>query len=256
MTPPAGDLGAVDGATGSVQIIERAQEPPSEDWLMMSGAPPGQDASMGQEPKGGRRRGRPPMSDGVDTRNRILSVARQVFSELGYEKTTFKEIAERAGLTRPAVNHYFHNKEALYTALFDATRDSVVQAALAQAAGEDKLPNQLSMFLHAAAQIDSTDRTFARFIAASLLDAFRHPELRDRAQNQLEDVRAFVDQALNMAIERGEIRADTNVSAVTEMLIAVMWGMGLYAGFVGTHEQLESVVEQFSRLLEGNLWVS
>jgi hypothetical protein len=30
--------------------------------------------------------------------------------------------------------------------------------------------------------------------------------------------------------------------------------MGLYAGFVGTHEQLESVVAQFGLLLEGRMW--
>lgn len=217
---------------------------------MESGSPPAQDRA----PKGGRRRGRPPMSEGADTRNRILSVAREVFSELGYERTTFKEIAERAGLTRPAVNHYFHNKEALYSALFDSTRDSVVAAAVTSAGAEHKLAPQLSAFLHAAAQVDSRDRTYARFIAASLLDAFRHPELRDRAQSQLDDVRGFVEQALRAAITQGEIRADTDVPAVTEMLVAVMWGMGLYAGFVGTHEQLESVVDQFSRLLEGTLW--
>lgn len=213
-------------------------------------------APVGDGPGGPvrRRRGRPPHSDGADTRHRILVVARQVFSELGYEKTTFKEIAERAGLTRPAVNHYFHNKEALYSALFDATREHVVGEAVANAAAEHKLAGRLEAFLQAATQIDSRDRTYARFIAASLLDAFRHPELRDRAQNQLADARQFVEQTLRAAIEQGEIRPETDVPAVTEMLVAVMWGMGLYAGFVGTHEQLEGVVEQFVRLLEGNLW--
>jgi hypothetical protein len=112
----------------------------------------------------------------------------------------------------------------------------------------------LAAFLEAATQVDSRDRSYARFIASSLLDAFRHPELRDQAQSQLDDVRGFLEQALRAAIEDGEIRADTDVASVTEMLIAVMWGMGLYAGFVGTHDQLEAVVEQFTRLLEGTLW--
>lgn len=201
-----------------------------------------------------RRRGRPPLSDGPSTEQRILQAAREVFSEAGYEKTTFREIAERAGLTRPAVNHYFRNKEALYGALFESTRVSVVTAGLANAALKDTLAARLEAFLEAAAQVDSQDRSYARFIAASLLDAFRHPELRDQAQSQLDDVRAFVNQALRAAIDAGEVRADTDVPAVTEMLIAVMWGMGLYAGFVGTHDQLEAVVVQFGRLLDGSLW--
>lgn len=205
-------------------------------------------------PRGQRRRGRPLVSDGPAARERILQSARQLFSEVGYEKTSLTEIAERAGLTRPAINYYFRSKESLYTALLDSTRDSVVGPGIKEAAAAKAMSSRLAAFLQAAVQVDSRDRSYARFIAASLLDAFRHPELRDRAQSQLDDVREFVERSLRAAIEEGEIRADTDVAAVTEMLVGMMWGMGLYAGFVGTHDQLEAVVAQFERLLEGDLW--
>jgi AcrR family transcriptional regulator len=203
---------------------------------------------------GRRRRGRPRGSDGASTQERILQAARELFSEAGYERTSLTEIAERAGLTRPAINYYFVSKEDLYSALFESTRDGVVASGVKKAVDADSLSTRLAAFLEAATQVDSRDRSYARFIASSLLDAFRHPELRDQAQSQLDDVRGFVEQALRAAVEDGEIRADTDVASVTEMLIAVMWGMGLYAGFVGTHDQLEAVVEQFTRLLKGTLW--
>jgi hypothetical protein len=60
--------------------------------------------------------------------------------------------------------------------------------------------------------------------------------------------------ALRSAVESGEVREDLDIPAVTEMLIAILWGMALYAGFVGTHDQLEVVVDQFSRLIAGALW--
>src|SRR5262245_45562436 len=87
-------------------------------WVMLLGCVP-RPASRGRGKVAGnvtdkRRRGRPPRSDGADTRQEILRVARLVFSELGYERTTFQEIATRAGLTRPAVNHYFRDKAELY----------------------------------------------------------------------------------------------------------------------------------------------
>ncbi|NKQ54181.1 TetR/AcrR family transcriptional regulator [Amycolatopsis sp. K13G38] len=201
-----------------------------------------------------RRRGRPPLSDGPSTREQIVRTAREVFSELGYEGTTFKEIAERAGLTRPAVNHYFRDKEALYRALFESSREAVVASGVERAAAGRELPERLSVFLEVATQVDSADRSFARFMAASILDAFRHPQLRDSAHQQLDDVRDFVAEALRTAVDTGEVRSDLDVPAVTEMLVAVLWGMGLYAGFVGTHDQLNAVVEQFSRLLSGTLW--
>ena len=43
----------------------------------------------------------------ADTRARILRAARAVFSEMGYDAATFQAIADRADLTRPAINHYF-----------------------------------------------------------------------------------------------------------------------------------------------------
>jgi AcrR family transcriptional regulator len=201
-----------------------------------------------------RRPGRPPAADSADTEDLILRSAREVFGEVGYAKCTFSEVARRAGVTRPAVNHHFPTKRHLYDAVFESTQDTVVRAAAESALAHEDLAGRLTAFLESASQADSADRSFARFITASVLDGFRHEDLRDRAHIQLEDVRAFVRAVLEEAIARGEVRAGLDVPAVTEMLVAVMWGMGLYAGFVGTHEQLESVIEQFSRLLRGLLW--
>ncbi|MET0235499.1 MAG: TetR/AcrR family transcriptional regulator [Kibdelosporangium sp.] len=190
----------------------------------------------------------------MDTRQEILRVARQVFSELGYERTTFQEIATRAGLTRPAVNHYFQDKAALYRALFDSVQESVVGASVEQAVAQETLPGRLSAFLEAIVRIDSRDRSFARFMAASVLDGYRHESLRGSTLEQIEQVREFVRQALGAAVESGEVRENIDIPAVTEMIVAVLWGMALYAGFVGTHDQMEEVVSQFSRLIAGVLW--
>jgi AcrR family transcriptional regulator len=65
-------------------------------------------------PTASRRPGRPPAAKADDTRKRILHAARQVFSERGYEGATFQAIALHADLTRPAINHYFSSKRALY----------------------------------------------------------------------------------------------------------------------------------------------
>lgn len=201
-----------------------------------------------------RRRGRPPASDGPSTEKRILQTAREVFAELGYEKCTFSEIAARAGVTRPAVNHYFRSKKELYEAVFESTQQSVIEVGVTRASDRVDLAERLTAFLETASQADSVDRSYARFTTSSLLDGFRHPELRDHANAQLDSVRGFVRETLEEAIARGDARADLDVPAVTEMLVAIMWGMGLYAGFVGTHDQLETVVDQFSRLLNGSLW--
>lgn len=54
-----------------------------------------------------------------DTRERLLTVAREVFSELGFQGATVREICRRAEVNLAAVNYHFNSKEALFAASLD-----------------------------------------------------------------------------------------------------------------------------------------
>lgn len=60
------------------------------------------------------RRGRRPGRS--DTRRRILSAARAVFGEVGYERATIRRIAAVAGVDPALIHHYFGPKADLYAA--------------------------------------------------------------------------------------------------------------------------------------------
>ena len=53
----------------------------------------------------------------VETRQRILDAAREMFVEAGYEATTMRAIAERIEYTPTAIYHHFRSKEALLAEL-------------------------------------------------------------------------------------------------------------------------------------------
>jgi AcrR family transcriptional regulator len=55
--------------------------------------------------------GRPPGSQGTQTRERILDVAQDLFTRRGYDKTSLRDIAERLQITKAALYHYFARKE-------------------------------------------------------------------------------------------------------------------------------------------------
>ncbi|MEV7890884.1 TetR/AcrR family transcriptional regulator [Streptomyces sp. NPDC002817] len=63
-----------------------------------------------------RKRGRPPGTESADTRDRILTAAREEFSERGYEKTSVRGIAKAAGVDSALVHHYFGTKEQVFEA--------------------------------------------------------------------------------------------------------------------------------------------
>jgi AcrR family transcriptional regulator len=54
---------------------------------------------------------------GEETRRRILSTALEMFAEHGYDATSTRLLAERAGVNLPAIPYYFGSKEGLYRAV-------------------------------------------------------------------------------------------------------------------------------------------
>lgn len=60
-------------------------------------------------------RGRRPVG-GPDTREQILTAAGELFSELGFERTTMRAVAARADVDKALIHHYFVNKEGLLAA--------------------------------------------------------------------------------------------------------------------------------------------
>ncbi len=52
-----------------------------------------------------------PRTNGQQTREKILAVALELFTERGYDKTSLRDIAERLGITKAALYYYFERKQ-------------------------------------------------------------------------------------------------------------------------------------------------
>lgn len=63
------------------------------------------------------RRGRPPNSEGADTRKRLLDAAAEVCVDVGFQAATLQMVAKRAGVTATAVYNYFDSRESLLHAV-------------------------------------------------------------------------------------------------------------------------------------------
>ncbi|MBX9919559.1 MAG: TetR/AcrR family transcriptional regulator [Mycolicibacterium frederiksbergense] len=201
-----------------------------------------------------RTRGRPRAANGAETRERIIHAARQVFSELGYDASTFQAIAERANLTRPAINHYFTNKKDLYGQVLASTNTALFEAGVEAAAAETTLTGKLSAFMTGMLAAHREFDSAAAFLVTSMLEAYRHPELKNDEYAPREDVRAFLSTAVSDAADNGQLAADADAAALVEMLLVLMFGMGFYAGFVGTDAEVAAVLDKLQRLLANNLW--
>jgi len=72
-----------------------------------------------------------PEAASVNTRERILDAALDLFTEQGFDGTSLRQIAEQLGVTKAALYYHFTSKDdillALHMRLHEAGRDALVQ---------------------------------------------------------------------------------------------------------------------------------
>jgi AcrR family transcriptional regulator len=73
--------------------------------------------SAGQHARAGAATVEPEAGGRAGTRQRIQSVALELFAEQGYDKTSLREIAERLGVTKAALYYHFKSKEDIVASL-------------------------------------------------------------------------------------------------------------------------------------------
>ncbi len=94
-------------------------------------------------------------AEAEQTRHRIITCARQVFSRAGVTNTSLEEIAQEAGVTRGAVYWHFKNKSDLFLAVRAATGSLLKLNRL----GPGDALQRLEQGLHEALQRLETDET-------------------------------------------------------------------------------------------------
>lgn len=182
-----------------------------------------------------------------------MQAARLVFSERGYDGATFQGIAIRADLTRPAINHYFSTKRLLYREVLEQTNALVIGEGIRQAERESTLVGRLTAFISAAVRANSDNPAVSAFLVTAVLESQRHPELSGAQIDSVRISREFLTTAVNDAIEGREVAPDIDASALVETLIVVLCGVGFYAGYIRSYEEILGISDVLRRLLEGAL---
>jgi AcrR family transcriptional regulator len=71
--------------------------------------------------------GRKKRGEGHTRRDEILQAAKELFLEAGYDATTIRRIADRVGVSAPALYLYFQDKDAIMLALCDQTFNRLLE---------------------------------------------------------------------------------------------------------------------------------
>lgn len=206
---------------------------------------------MGNARAGGQRRrkpGRPVGADAAQTRARIVRAGREVVSEFGYGAATFQAIARRTGLSRPTLNYYFADWEHLYSELVHEAH-SVLADCIEQAKQHELPVSRLRAFVTAVLEVGYRDASFVVFLVRARLEAERNPAL---PTSTVTATRGFLVGVVGDAVARRDLPADTDATAIVELLYAILCGIGVWVGVAAPSDYL-SVARQLDAVLEGGL---
>jgi AcrR family transcriptional regulator len=170
--------------------------------------------------------------DSAATRQALLHAARELFATAGYDATTVRGVADRAGVNQALLFRYFGNKEGLFAEavlgqamelLTDGPRDDLLERTLAAILADDQCggsPEPLMAVLRAAgsAQVAEEVRTqlgtaySAAF--ASLVDTDDPDDARVRAD-------LLLAWLLGISLMRGAMRTGPlhDPEAITEHVL-------------------------------------
>jgi TetR/AcrR family acrAB operon transcriptional repressor len=132
----------------------------------------------------------------MNSRERILDAAMEVFAQFGYRRASMDQVAGAAGLTRQAVYHHFKSKRDLFRAAVEAFHAQ--SHAVAVAAGLKGEAAGASLAEIIADQIDAR----MRYVLECLEEASQPAELLSERQSQARDlIQSFTEQSARLYIE-------------------------------------------------------
>jgi AcrR family transcriptional regulator len=118
------------------------------------------------------------------TRDLLVSIAREMFTEQGFAATSIEDITQRAGAAKGALYHHFSGKRALFRAVYEAVEADAVAAVMAAALAEREpwagVRAGLSAFLDAC-----LDPAFRRIVVLDSVTVLEH-EVREGGIDHVE----------------------------------------------------------------------
>ncbi len=193
----------------------------------MSGRPGGGAGASRRSPRTGRRPG------SSDARARILAAAREGFGERGFDGTTIRGIASRAGVDPALVHHYFGSKQRLFVAAMEFPVDFAAAIPRLLAGPRESLGERLVSYLLDVWEAPTVRPLLIGLLRSAASDPLAAGMLRgyladgpmvalakasDRPDATLRAVLAG-SQLIGLALARHVVRVEPLASAPRELLV-------------------------------------
>ncbi len=179
-------------------------------------------------------------------RDAVLNAAFSCFARSGYKKTSMADIAEKAGISKASLFHYFGSKQDLYLYLFDFSVNAV-NLAVAEGMGEqsDDFFVRIQQAMHIKVTVLSRYAGMTDFLAARYTEDA--PELRDLLERHNEGGTRDALREFFIGIDLSKFKPEVPVAMAIN---AVIWISEGYVRAGPAHVDADKVTQEISQYLE------
>jgi len=149
------------------------------------------------------------------TRERVLSAARRLFSERGYEGATIRDIAQAAGMSTGAVFASFADKTELFDEILTADYE-VIYAQMVQAARAAATVDEALLGLFGVAYSFHVDQL--PLLRASIAVSWTRNEAAERrARADLKHIFRLIGEVTQRGVDQGQLKSGIDAKLLAEM---------------------------------------
>lgn len=150
------------------------------------------------------------------TRERVLSAARRLFTERGYEGATIRDIAQAAGMSTGAVFASFADKSELFDEIL-TTDYEAIYAQMQQAGQNAQSVDEGVIGMFAVAYGFHIEQL--PLLQASIAVSWTRSETAERRnRSHLKHIFALLDGVLAHGVERGELKTGIDAKLLAEII--------------------------------------
>lgn len=190
------------------------------------------------------RRQRPGVEPNFEDQRRrqLVSAVVACMSEEGFESTTMRNIADRAGVSIGMLNYYFKSKKELVVEAIRHANEGVIRA-LASADAIPFGPRRLEFIVRRTLRNEYSEALPLAFRLAVMAAAAHDSDLRREVVGWMEDGRAKFERSIRAGIERGEYRSDLDAKLLSNVLYGAMTGLAVETAVSPNLVPLDTAVE-------------
>ncbi|HVW76448.1 MAG TPA: TetR/AcrR family transcriptional regulator [Alloacidobacterium sp.] len=175
---------------------------------------------------------------GEQTRQKIIRKAAPVFNQRGYSGTSLSELMEETGLEKGGIYRHFESKEELAVAAFDYAWQEIKRVRLGAL---DAIPSPLGK-LHRMVDMFASKPSVVPGGCALMNTAIDaddgNPTLRAHARKAMREWLGYLETAVRLGIEQGEILPETMPSEIASLIISTLEGSLMISRLIGNETPL------------------